>query len=404
MRWLALFATAAALMGQTSDPLRKVYASAVAEYNSGRINQARTQLEELLKEHPDYFRAYRVYWDAVGRTEDSAARRAAVEGNLKLFEAASIEKRTEDFYGNMIAGYTILDNPLRVGELQKECKQRYPRGLIAQQAVLDSARKESSPARAAQIYAEYIKEFSENISWVELATRDRFDLMASHPEIFDVASLRSAADEAEKAARAYIRTFGNPTALLMQLKRISEAFAESDPATALTFAQRGLNMVQDQWQRSEEISERNRISFWPTLLTAQVALKDWAAARRVGEALTREIDSGSLKLGEAKEKLIRSQYAEALQNSQSPEAARIQFGACGRSVARSKAAGRAGARGIAYFRRAPSRAAIPPKRRDRAYDRAPGSAREGCCDRAVGNLVRPLYSRTRSVEVGVDEI
>jgi hypothetical protein len=34
MRWLALFATAAALMGQDPDPLRKVYASAVAEYNA----------------------------------------------------------------------------------------------------------------------------------------------------------------------------------------------------------------------------------------------------------------------------------------------------------------------------------------------------------------------------------
>ncbi len=245
MRWLALFATAAALMGQTSDPLRKVYASAVAEYNAGRINQARALLEELLKEHPEYFRGYRVYWDAVGRTEDSAARRAAVERDLKLFEAASIEERTEDFYSNMIAGYTILDNPLRAGELQKECEQRYPRGLLAQQTILDSARKESSPARAAQIYAEYIQDFRENISWVDLASRDRFELMAAHPEIFDTASLRSAADEAEKAARAYIGTFGNPTALLMQLQRISEAFAERDPATALTFAQRGLNMIQE---------------------------------------------------------------------------------------------------------------------------------------------------------------
>src|SRR5712691_10543147 len=142
MRWLALFATAAVLMGQASDPLRKVYASAVAEYNAGRINQARAQLEELLKEHPDYFRGYRVYWDAVGRTEDSTARRAAVERDLKFFEAASIEKRTEEFYSNMIAGYTILDNPRRVGELERECKQRYPRGLTAQQAVLASARKE----------------------------------------------------------------------------------------------------------------------------------------------------------------------------------------------------------------------------------------------------------------------
>ena len=326
MRWLALCATAAALMGQDPDPLRKVYASAVAEYNAGRISQARTQLEELLKEHPDYFRGYRVYWDAVGRTEDSAARRAAVDRNLKLFEAAPIEKRTEDFYSNMIAGYTILDNPLRVGELQEECKQRYPRGLMAQQAVLDSARKESSPAGAAQIYAEYIKDFRENISWVHLATRDRFDLMAAHPDIFDTASLRVAAAESEQAARAYIGAFGNPMALLTQLQRISDVFAERDPSTALTFAQRGLNLIQEQWQRSEEISERNRISsFWPALLTAHVARKDWAAARRVGEALTREIDSGSVKLGETKEQLIRSQYAEALQNSHSPEAARIQL-------------------------------------------------------------------------------
>jgi len=325
MRWLALFATAAVLIGQAPDPLQKVYASAVAEYNAGRIAQARTQLEKLLNEHPDYFRGYRVYWDAVGRTEDSAARRAAVERHLKLFEAASIERRTEEFYSNMIAGYTILDNPLRVSELQEECKQRYPRGRMAQQAVLDSARKESGPARAAQIYAEYIKGFPENISWVELATRYRFDLMAAHPDIFDAASLRAAADEAEQAARAYIATFGHPTALLTQLQRIAEVFAERDPATALTFAQRGLSMIQEQWPRSEEISERNRIFFWSALLTAHVTLKDCAAARRVGEALTKKIDSGSFKLDETKEKLVRSHYARALQNSRLPEAARAQL-------------------------------------------------------------------------------
>src|SRR5437773_11288061 len=108
MRWLALFATAAVLMGQdqAADPLRKIYATAVAEYNAGRITQARTQLEKLLKEHPDYFRGYRLFWNVVGRTGDAAARRAAAERDLKLFEAASIEQRTEDFYSNMIAGYT----------------------------------------------------------------------------------------------------------------------------------------------------------------------------------------------------------------------------------------------------------------------------------------------------------
>ena len=50
------------------------------------------------------------------------------------------------------------------------------------------------------------------------------------------------------------------------------------------------------------------MSFWPAVLTAHVALKDWVAARRVGEALTKEIDSGSVKLSETKEKLIRSHY------------------------------------------------------------------------------------------------
>src|SRR5947208_6445285 len=83
-------------------------------------------------------------------------------------------------------------------------------------------------------------------------------------------------------------------------------------------------MIQEQWPRSEQISEKDRISFWPTLLKAHVALKDWVASRRVGEALTREIDSGSFKLDETKEKVVRQHYAEALQNGQFPEAARVQ--------------------------------------------------------------------------------
>jgi len=327
MRWLPLLATGAVLMGQdqASDPFRKVYAAAITEYNAGRIVQARTHLETFLKEHPDYFRGYRVYWEAVGRTENSVARRAAVTRDLRLFENASVEKRTEEFYSNMIAGYTILDNPLRAAELQKECKQRYPRGLIAQKAVLDSAREESDPARASQTYTKYIQDFRENISWVELATSDRFDLMAAHPEIFDVANLRKAADEAEQGARAFIGEFGNPAQLLTQLRRITEVFAERDPASALTFAQRGLSMIQEQWPHSEEISEKYRIVFfWPALLTSHVALKDWMAGRRIGEALTKEIDSGSVSLGESKERLVRRHYAQALRNGGFPEAAVIQ--------------------------------------------------------------------------------
>jgi predicted Zn-dependent protease len=71
---LAAAAIPGCLMAQDSaaDPVRKRYGTAVREFNAGRIAEARRQLEGLQREHPEYFRGYRVYWETVGRTESSA--------------------------------------------------------------------------------------------------------------------------------------------------------------------------------------------------------------------------------------------------------------------------------------------------------------------------------------------
>jgi len=75
----------------------------------------------------------------------------------------------------------------------------------------------------------------------------------------------------------------------MQLQRISEAFAEPDPATALTVRAARTQHDPGSVAALREISKGNRISFWPALLTAHVTLKTgWrrgVLAKRLPERL-----------------------------------------------------------------------------------------------------------------------
>ena len=79
---------------------------------------------------------------------------------------------------------------------------------------------------------------------------------------------------------------------------------------------------------TNEFDEQSRIIFWPLMLRAHCALKSWPAARKVGEALVREIDSGMLstsllsRLGEEK---ARQDYATALEQTGAVELAREQL-------------------------------------------------------------------------------
>jgi hypothetical protein len=73
--------------------------------------------------------------------------------------------------------------------IEAECIAKFPRGLLAQQKRLNRGRElsEKDPRQAAQLYAAYLKDFDDNVSWASIAARDRFEIVTSHPELFDSA-------------------------------------------------------------------------------------------------------------------------------------------------------------------------------------------------------------------------
>jgi peroxiredoxin len=309
--------------------LQPRYAEAIRARNAGRLADAKSLLEKLLTEYPQYYRGYSVFWDVIGRTEDAEARRAAAKRDLNLFEQASSASRDEDFYHNFLSGYKILGDNKRVTEIEAECIAKFPRGLLAQEKRLNKARElsEKDPRQAAQIYATYLKEFDDNVSWASLAARDRFDIVTSHPELFNSAQLASAAEEFEYRSKQFIAKFGNPARHHFDMVKIVEALLPRNPENALNYARRGLAFVQDQWPQTDEIKESFRIQFWPLMMQAHLARKEWRPATAFGEALVREIEAGAVPdslMARMDESRIRNDYATALENAGSLETARVQ--------------------------------------------------------------------------------
>jgi peroxiredoxin len=329
---LLLAVTAAAAQNPSTqndaDEARAMYSEAVKAYNAGRILEAKTILAKLLERYPDYFRGHGLYWDVVGSTEDAAARRAAAARSLKQFEQVPPEKRTEDFYSAAIRGHGIVEDKARAEALKKEVIAKFPRGSQAQSARLAEAREEKDPAKSAALYQAYIDEFNDNVSWTQLAARDKFAVIARHPDRFEVKALLAAGEQFDQRTKLFIGKFGNPYRYFSALHQIAEALQEKDPAHSLVFARKGLAFIQESWPNTNEFDEQMRLIFWPTMLRAHNALKQWEAARKVGEALVREMDSGSLPtslLSELGEEKARRDYALALEQTGAIEAAREQL-------------------------------------------------------------------------------
>lgn len=310
-----------------NQKLQPRYAEAIDAYNAGRLAQAKSLLEKLLTDHPDYYRGYSAYWDSVARTEDAEARRKVAERDLKLFEKAPVERRDPEFYRNFIAGYKILGNNQRIGEIEAECIAKFPRGNLAQQKRLEAARDAKDPAKAAELYAAYMKEFDENTSWTSLAARDRFTIITEHPDRFDPQQLAGAAEEFEYRSKRFVQVFGNPYQHLEVLINIVKSLMERSPESALNYARRGLAFVQEQWPSSPEIKESYRVQFWPLMMQAHLARKEWKQAVSFGAALVREIEAGAVPdaiMAKMDESKIRLDYASALENEGSLETARVQ--------------------------------------------------------------------------------
>src|SRR5262249_35946730 len=161
--WL-LAAPVQAAQNETADP-QSLHNQAITAFYAGKIQEAKALLAKLLERHPDFYRGYELYWDAVGRTEDAAARHAPIEHSLKQFDQTPPEKRIEDYYNSYIRGCEALGDKARSEALRKEAIAKFPRGLIFQSARLDAAREEKDPAKSARLNQAYIDEFNDKVSW-----------------------------------------------------------------------------------------------------------------------------------------------------------------------------------------------------------------------------------------------
>lgn len=237
--------------------------------------------------------------------------------------------RTEEFYKAAIDGHELLQNSERVEALKKEAIAKFPRGMTAQVARIDSAREEKDPVKAAAILQNYIDEFDENVSWTYIAAHNRFQIISENTSLFDAKALPAAAEQFERHAKRYIQTFGNPYKYVDAMWRIARALQDGNPDISLDYAQKGLAFIQEMWAQSDECGEQKRLLFWPVMIRAYRNQKMWASACRVGKALVDEIDSSVLEpsfLANLREDEIRRDYGISLEQTNEIEQAREQLG------------------------------------------------------------------------------
>lgn len=313
---------------ETGKDVKAIYNQAVVALNSGKIHEAKAILDKLLANHPDIYRAHELFWDAEGRTADAEARKAAIRRSLGQFEKVPFAERTEEFYQAAVAGCEALQDSARAEAWKQEAISKFPRGGMAQSARLDSARKEKDPVKAAAMLQSFADEFDENVSWTWIAVRERFNIILKEPDLFNAGALAASAESYEQHTKRFIETFGNPYKYVDALRHIARALQDRDPAASLSYAQKALAFIQETWATTDEFDDRIRVVFWPSMIRAYGIQKNWAAARKIGDVLVREIDSGSLEpsvLAGLGEDEIRRDYALALEQTDAIEQAREQL-------------------------------------------------------------------------------
>ena len=90
--------------------------------------------------------------------------------------------------------------------------------------------------KSAQLYATYLEEFDDNVSWASSAANARFEILTGQPELFESAQLTSSAEALGYRSEQFIAKFGNPARHLFMLIRIGEGLVSSHPEDALNYA------------------------------------------------------------------------------------------------------------------------------------------------------------------------
>lgn len=312
---LLSLAAGAASTARAEDTPSVMHDEARDHLYEGRIDEAAELLQRLVDEHPEYYASYSDYWIALGRISDAETMREHVRASLERFERVPSEQRPEDLYHAAMEAARYLDAKEREEAFRAEAVERYPRGLTAQSARLAAARRAEPPRVASALYAAYIEEFPENKSWVQLAARDRFEVVASHPDAFTVDEMAEAAEAFDRTSVAYIPVYGNPTVRLHALVVISSAFLDRDPKRALTYADRGRGFVAETAPQTDEFDESIDRNFDAVRVMACARLERWEEARELASAMLVERGDRALELIRwlpFDEPVFRATYAEIL--------------------------------------------------------------------------------------------
>jgi peroxiredoxin len=191
-----------------------------------------------------------------------------------------------------------------------------------------NARQEHDARRSAQLYQQYMDRFDDNVSWSELAARDRFLLIEQHRDQFTLQDLIEAAAKWESRERAFSHEFGNSARYSMMANEVAKALLDADPATSLDYSRKGAGDLAEHWVDSDGADFLAQEMFWPLMLEAQIKLQKWVEAERLSKATVHEIEAGHLfpeLTKRAEETRVRRLYAEALDHGGKTEEARFEL-------------------------------------------------------------------------------
>ena len=106
---MILFLAVATARSATSEgDLTLTYDDAVRAYNGGQIAESRAIVEPLLRDHPDWFKAYQLYWKLIGRIEESTTLQGTVKSAVEYFAKVPSERRDEDYFGAYLEACRIV--------------------------------------------------------------------------------------------------------------------------------------------------------------------------------------------------------------------------------------------------------------------------------------------------------
>ena len=306
-----------------------LYDRALKADSQGDFPEARAILDGLVRDHPEFYKAYPERWSVIGHMNDRKATSAVVQRDLEALETIPKGRRDDDLYDALIEGSDWLGQSERKENWRREAIARLPKGRIACLARLQAAEEEGDAVRSAAMYEAFLDEFGDDTELAAQAALDRLNLMAGHADRFEAKDLVAGAARWEGIAAAGRMRERDPDLYHSGLLLIAKALGDRAPDRSIEYARKGIALVEEVWPTSEDFEDEDRYDFWPILARAYSATGNWQASVKIEGALVAAIEAGRMssvhvrQIGEAP---TRMGYARALEQTGAIEEARLQIG------------------------------------------------------------------------------